>query len=340
MSNYDYLIYLNIMGSRSFSDLSQYPVFPWIITNFEDEEDFDIDEVKNYRELSKPIGALNPEKLEQFSKKYWDMKMNNSTAEIAFYYGTHYSNPAYVIYYLTRAFPQFQLQIQNGSFGPPDRMFNSIKDCWYYTYSFGNDVKELIPEFYNSDGEFLLNIHNIQLGKNKSNNTINDVTLPTWAKSVKDFINIFRAALESEYVSSSINHWIDLIFGYKQRNEEAGISENLFWHKTYDSYNYEDQSEIKKAADITQILQFGQTPRQLFLEPHPKKRSLDILNYQLLSNPKEMILTIEKYKRENEKLENNYKKMEHTKFLEKEKLIREYKEIDKLRGERVKNLKE
>jgi hypothetical protein len=38
ISNYDYLMYLNTMACRSFSDLSQYPVMPWVITNFEDEE--------------------------------------------------------------------------------------------------------------------------------------------------------------------------------------------------------------------------------------------------------------------------------------------------------------
>lgn len=340
MSNYDYILYLNFIGSRSFSDLSQYPVFPWLIINYEDDEDFDISEVKNYRDLSKPIGALNPEKLEHFGKKYIDMKLNNSISDIPYLYGTHYSNPAYVIYYLTRAFPHFQLQIQNGSFGPSDRLFNSIKDCWYYTYALGNDVKELIPEFYNSNGEFLMNIHNINLGKTKNNKNIDNVKLPNWAKCAHDLININKMALESEYVSNNINNWIDLIFGYKQRSEEAEAADNLFCHKTYDNYNYDSLPEGRKNADIVQILQFGQTPRQLFAEPHPKKRSLDMLNYQLSANPKEMILTIEKYKKENEKLENNYKKMEHSKFLEKEKLIREYKEVERERSEKIKQMKE
>jgi hypothetical protein len=38
MSNFDYLMYLNTMACRSFNDLSQYPVMPWILTNYEDDE--------------------------------------------------------------------------------------------------------------------------------------------------------------------------------------------------------------------------------------------------------------------------------------------------------------
>lgn len=37
IQNYDYLIYLNRFSSRSFNDISQYPIFPWIINEFSDD---------------------------------------------------------------------------------------------------------------------------------------------------------------------------------------------------------------------------------------------------------------------------------------------------------------
>lgn len=38
MTNFDYLMYLNTMSSRSFLDLSQYPIIPWVISNYENED--------------------------------------------------------------------------------------------------------------------------------------------------------------------------------------------------------------------------------------------------------------------------------------------------------------
>lgn len=58
ISNYEYLMHLNESGNRSFSDLSQYPVFPWVIREYASEE-IDLNDPEIYRDLTKPIGALN-----------------------------------------------------------------------------------------------------------------------------------------------------------------------------------------------------------------------------------------------------------------------------------------
>ena len=55
LSNLEYLMWLNIYAGRSFNDLTQYPVFPWIITNYSGNE---IDNKKDLRNLSLPMGML------------------------------------------------------------------------------------------------------------------------------------------------------------------------------------------------------------------------------------------------------------------------------------------
>ena len=55
ISNLEYLMWLNIYAGRSFNDLTQYPVFPWLITNYSGKE---IDSKKDYRNLSLPMGML------------------------------------------------------------------------------------------------------------------------------------------------------------------------------------------------------------------------------------------------------------------------------------------
>ena len=53
---------------RSYCDLNQYPVYPWVIVNYESTE-LDLNNVANYRDLSKPIGALNPTRRSFFEER-------------------------------------------------------------------------------------------------------------------------------------------------------------------------------------------------------------------------------------------------------------------------------
>lgn len=59
---------------------------------------------------------------------------------------------------------------------------------------------------------------------------MNNVALPPWANSPEDFVFKLREALESEYVSRHLHLWIDLIFGYRQRGEEA-VKANNGWYQ-------------------------------------------------------------------------------------------------------------
>ena len=56
ISCFEYLMWVNIYGNRSFRDISQYPVFPWIISNYKTETFNEIIEKKSFRNLKIPMG--------------------------------------------------------------------------------------------------------------------------------------------------------------------------------------------------------------------------------------------------------------------------------------------
>ncbi len=69
ISNFDYLMFLNYQSGRSFNDLTQYPIFPWVLTNYESKE-IDLEDIRNYRDLSKPVGALNESRIQKIRDRY------------------------------------------------------------------------------------------------------------------------------------------------------------------------------------------------------------------------------------------------------------------------------
>lgn len=60
---------LNTLAGRSFNDLTQYPVFPWVLCDYTSEE-LDLDDPRIYRDLSKPMGAIGESRSRQFTERY------------------------------------------------------------------------------------------------------------------------------------------------------------------------------------------------------------------------------------------------------------------------------
>lgn len=274
ISNFQYLMHLNTLAGRGYSDLTQYPVFPWVLADYESES-LDFSDPKTFRKLDKPMGCQTLEGEDEFRKRYdsWD------DPEVPkFHYGSHYSSAGIVLFYLLRL-PPFSAEnqkLQGGQFDHADRLFNGIKDTWLSAAGKGNtsDVKELIPEFFYMP-EFLENRFNLDLGVKQSGEQVGDVVLPPWAKgSAREFIRKHREALESDYVSENLHHWIDLIFGYKQRGKAAEEAVNVFYHYTYEgSVDIDSVTDpAMKASILAQINHFGQTPKQLFLKSHVKRK--------------------------------------------------------------------
>lgn len=178
------------LADRSFCDIMQYPVMPWVIADYTSDKlgqhqcylmklkalyplYTDLDDPSTFRDLSKPIGALNEERLAFFKVSSYGEREGSTLVSFVlslfqeryqemsgrkFLYGTHYSAPGYVLYYLVRAgiqcfvhlhavvqllcsyiiwsicwvcivfslsvAPEYLLCLQNGNFDKPNRLFH------------------------------------------------------------------------------------------------------------------------------------------------------------------------------------------------------------------------
>lgn len=69
MTNFEYLTQLNKLGGRSFNDLMQYPVFPFVLNNYVDEK-IDLTTEKCFRDLTKPVAVQNKDRVERYRENY------------------------------------------------------------------------------------------------------------------------------------------------------------------------------------------------------------------------------------------------------------------------------
>lgn len=293
ISNFQYLMHLNTMAGRTYNDLTQYPVFPWILADYTSQE-LDLTIPKTFRDLSRPMGAQTPDREKDFNDRYhtWD---GGDDRTPPFHYGTHYSSAMIVCSYLIRLepFTQEYLKLQGGQFDHADRLFHSIGKSWVSaSQKTMSDVRELIPEFFYLP-EFLMNTNGFNFGSlQTTGEQIDHVSLPPWAKDdPKIFIEKHREALECEYVSAHLHEWIDLIFGHKQQGPESVRAVNVFHHMSYEGAIDLDtiDDHIQKSATIGIIHNFGQTPRQLFKKPHgprlpPNRDPLSANYYNIASH--------------------------------------------------------
>ncbi|CAL9687927.1 unnamed protein product [Knipowitschia caucasica] len=277
MSNFEYLMHLNTLAGRTYNDLMQYPVFPWILADYESET-LDLANAASFRDLSKPMGAQTEKRRQMFIQRYKEVDGNEEEGDLSAqcHYCTHYSSAIIVASFLVRMEPFSQtFHTLQGGFDIAERMFHSVKKEWH-SASRDNmaDVRELIPEFFYLP-DFLLNSNHINLGCMEDGTLLGDVELPPWAKGdSKEFIRVHREALESDFVSSRLHLWIDLIFGYKQQGPAAEESLNLFHPYFYAQRDRADSKDpLIKNLKLGYVSNFGQVPKQLFTRPHPARIS-------------------------------------------------------------------
>jgi len=276
ISNFHYLMVVNTMAGRTFNDLTQYPVFPWVLADYESEE-LNLNDPATFRDLSRPMGGQSAGRVPSFLDNYKTLLEMQDTP---YHYGTHYSSSMIVASYLIRLppFVDSYIALQGGNFDHADRLFHSIPGAWKSASAANKtDVRELTPEFFCLP-EFLTNINSYSFGaKESTGEQVDNVVLPPWAKGdPKLFIAKHREALECPYVSQHLHKWIDLVFGFKQTGDEAVEAMNVFHHLTY--RGAKDLDNIIDPQDRTIIVEtihnFGQTPHQVFAKSHPARENI------------------------------------------------------------------
>jgi hypothetical protein len=269
VSNFDYLMYLNHLSGRSLNDIGQYPIFPWTLCNMTSVS-IDLTDPKNFRDLGTPVAATNKAKLEQSRSRALQMSANER-----FLFGSFYSNPAFVLYFLIRQYPECHLRLHGGHFDHTARLFTSLKGSWEAIADSGSATMELIPEFYSDFDGATKWMRNLATMTN-----VPELVLPDWAASPSDFVIKMRCALESPIVSSKLHLWIDLVFGVKSRGREICFENNNLFHPICyltdvegDVIDYcHDNEEAQKNIVLLQSQEFGHVPTQLFpLDAHPQR---------------------------------------------------------------------
>jgi hypothetical protein len=277
ISNFEYLMQLNKFSSRSYNDLNQYPVFPWILTNYQKDTTDWTD--TDFRDLTKPIGALDEDSKVKAVARY--KQLEQVEGMLPYNYGTHYTSGGVVLYYLLRLEPYSNqaVLLHDNKFDIADRLFSSIRSGWECTLKNYADNKELVPEFF-CLAEGFLNLHNYNLGWKQTGAHVHDVEMPPWAcypmwprMDAYRFVYYHKKALEHQQVSSKLPGWIDLIFGEKQSSkEDINVYPALSYEQNFATRLAECEAEgLPKVTLLTEVAHYGQTPIQLFDRAHKHK---------------------------------------------------------------------
>ena len=314
ITNYEFLMWMNIYGNRSFNDISQYPVFPWILNNYKDplKNEQSEEEKYNLRDMTLPMGMLTitdeaEARKEMFIENYETLKETAEEGTMKpYYFGTNYSNPIYVCHFLMRIFPftQIAIELQGSRFDQPERLFLSVDNSFNYSLSQKTDVRELIPEFFYLP-EIFLNINDLNMGSLEDGQKVNDINVPCH-NNPYEFVQTMRSVLESDEVSNSIQNWIDLIFGSKSKGKEAENAKNLFTEESYQETL--DITKVENKESTLRKVEFGLIPSQIMSKDCGKREKKDdLLKGKEITDPKAVLTTYECKQIKEQTIFNKYK---------------------------------
>uniref|UniRef100_UPI00358DFC63 lysosomal-trafficking regulator-like n=1 Tax=Myxine glutinosa TaxID=7769 RepID=UPI00358DFC63 len=113
ITNFEYLTHLNKHAGRSFNDLMQYPVMPFVLSDYTSEM-LNLTDLQVYRNLAKPIAVQSKVKEDRYVHNYkWlEEEFQKGGREDdpmppvqPYHYGSHYSNSGTTLHFLVRLPP-------------------------------------------------------------------------------------------------------------------------------------------------------------------------------------------------------------------------------------------
>ncbi|KAI8064937.1 hypothetical protein BDF21DRAFT_120574 [Thamnidium elegans] len=194
ISNFSYLMALNHLAGRREGDPNFYPILPWIT-------DFSGDSIEDgWRNFTQTKFRIN--KGDEQLDFTFDGPVPHHITDIL-------SDITYYVYQARKTPIPVLCQFVRSKYEP-----NEYPPSMQRLYQWTPD--ECIPEFY-TDPSIFKSIHP----------DMPDLQIPQWASSPQDFIRKHAEALESNYVSANLHHWIDLTFGNDLTGKGAVEAKNV-----------------------------------------------------------------------------------------------------------------